>query len=181
MLSSFVRWSAGVCLMDKIYNVLFLCSQNSARSIMAEALLNYWGKGRFKAYSAGSSPAGAVNPYAERLLQSLNMPVSTLRSKSWDEFAAEASPVMDFIFVVGDTLTADTLPTWPGQPMIANWEVDDPVGLAANGDDLAQVNAFRQAFRQLEHRVKIFSALRLDALTQMAMQARLSEIGLETV
>jgi protein-tyrosine-phosphatase len=167
--------------MNKMYNVLFLCSQNSARSLMAEALLNVWGKGRFVAYSAGSNPAGTVNPYAERLLQSLNLDTSTLRSKSWDEYAAEASPVMDFIFVVGDTLVPDHLPDWPGKPMIAHWEVDDPVGLAPEGDDLAQMNAFRLAFRQLEHRVKIFAALRLDALSEMAMQTRLSEIGLETV
>ncbi len=166
--------------MEKIYNVLFLCSQNSARSIMAESLLNQWGKGRFKAYSAGSTPAAAPNPHALRLLASLNLPTSTLRSKSWDEYAAAASPVMDFIFIVGEP-GGMALPAWPGNPMIAHWEVDDPVGLAPDGDELAQMNAFRLAFRQLEHRVKIFAALRLDALSQMAMQTRLTEIGQETV
>lgn len=165
--------------MDKIYNVLFLCSQNSARSIMAEALLNEWGKGRFKAYSAGSTPAPVPNPHALRLLTSLNLPISTLRSKSWDEFAAAASPVMDFIFIVGEPSAA--LPGWPGAPIVAHWEVDDPVGLASEDDDLAQMNAYRLAFRQLEHRVKIFAALRLDALSQMAVQTRLAEIGQETV
>lgn len=165
--------------MEKIYNVLFLCSQNSARSIMAEALLNEWGKGRFKAYSAGSAPAAAPNSYALRLLASLNLPASTLRSKSWDEFAAAASPVMDFIFIVGEPGVA--LPAWPGSPIVAHWEVDDPVGLAPEGDDLAQMNAYRLAFRQLEHRVKIFAALRLEALSQMAMHTRLTEIGQETV
>lgn len=165
--------------MEKIYNVLFLCSQNSARSIMAEALLNEWGKGRFKAYSAGRAPAAAPNPYALRLLASLNLPADTLRSKSWDEFAAAASPVMDFIFIVGEPGAA--LPVWPGAPIAAHWEVDDPVGLAPEGDDLAQMNAYRLAFRQLEHRVKIFAALRLDALSQMAVQTRLAEIGQETV
>jgi arsenate reductase len=165
-------------------HVLILCTHNSARSVLSEGMLNHLaqaGGHDVRAYSAGSAPSGRINPYALQALNSAGVETGYVRSKSWDEYAAEASPVMDFIFVVGDTLTADHLPNWPGKPMIAHWEVDDPVGLAADGDDLAQMNAFRLAFRQLEHRVKIFAALRLDALSEMAMQTRLSEIGLETV
>ena len=160
---------------NKIYNVLFLCTGNSARSIMAESLINFWGKGRFRGFSAGSKPNGKVNPLALELLDRLNMPVNDLRSKSWDEFAEPGAPRMDFVFTVCDNAAQETCPAWPGQPMTAHWGVPDPAKV--EGDDVKHMQAFRQAFRELENRIKIFTSLPLGEIDSMRLQEHLDEIG----
>lgn len=162
-------------LPDRVFNVLFLCTGNSARSIMAEALVGHWGGGRFRAFSAGSHPRGAVDPLTLRLLSSLGLPTDGLRSKSWDEFAAADAPPLDFVFTVCDAAAGETCPNWPGQPMTAHWGIPDPV--TADGDEAARLDAFRQAFRQLENRIKLFTALRLDALSKLALQQKINDIG----
>ena len=165
--------------MTSPYNVLFLCTGNSARSIMAEALVNHWGRGRFHGFSAGSHPKGAVHPMALELLRRYHLPVDGLRSKSWDEFAQPGSPPLHFVFTVCDRAAAEVCPIWPGQPMTAHWGVEDPA--AVEGSDEAKVRAFNQAFRELDARIKIFTSLRLELLDRMALQRELDAIGRKQV
>ena len=160
------------------YNVLFLCTGNSARSILAEVLVNHWGRGRFRGFSAGSFPKGTVHPMALRLLQHLNMPTDGLRSKSWDEFAAPGAPPLDFVFTVCDNAAGEVCPVWPGQPMTAHWGVPDPA--AVEGTELEQMNAFRAAFRTLENRIRIFTSLPLESIERMKLKDQLDEIGRAT-
>jgi arsenate reductase len=160
---------------DKVFNVLFLCTGNSARSIFGEALVSHWGEGRFRGFSAGSHPAGRVNPKALDLLKRLGLPTSNLRSKDWNEFTAPEAPPMDFVFTVCDKAAAEVCPIWPGQPMTAHWGVADPA--AVDGDETKRMMAFRQAFSVLENRIKIFVSLPFDKLQGMKLQRRLDEIG----
>jgi protein-tyrosine-phosphatase len=159
----------------RTYNVLFLCTGNSARSILAEVLLNHWGKGRFRAHSAGSLPKGAVHLMALDLLRTLDLPTAGLRSKSWDEFAAPGAPDMDFIFTVCDQAADETCPIWPGKPMTAHWGLSDPA--AATGSESERRQAFRAALRVLENRIKLFTSLPVDALDRLALTNKLAEIG----
>ena len=161
--------------MNRPYNVLFLCTGNSARSILAEALVNHWGRGRFRGLSAGSFPKGKVHPMALRLLQHLNMPTEGLRSKSWDEFAAPGAPPLDFVITVCDNAAGEVCPIWPGQPMTAHWGVPDPA--AVEGTELEQMNAFRETFRTLENRIRIFTSLPLESIERMKLKEHLDEIG----
>ena len=158
-----------------VYNVLFLCTGNSARSIMAEALLNYWGKGKFRAYSAGSQPKGDVHPLALETLHRNRLPIEGLRSKSWNEFAKPDAPALQFVFTVCDNAAAEVCPVWPGQPMTAHWGVADPA--AVEGTDEEKRRAFNNAFRELDARIKIFTSLRLEMLDRMALERQLREIG----
>ena len=160
---------------DQVFNVLFLCTGNSARSVMAEAILNRLGAGRFKAFSAGSHPKGQVHPYTIDLLKSLNCDTSFARSKSWDEFAEPDAPQMDFVFTVCDDAAAETCPVWPGQPMTAHWGVPDPA--AAEGTEAVKRAAFAEAFRMLNNRISIFVALPMRSVDRLALQRRLDEIG----
>jgi len=160
---------------DKTFNVLFLCTGNSARSILAESLLNHHGAGRFKAYSAGSYPKKEPHPYALDLLKSLKLPTEGLHSKSWDVFAVPGAPKMDFVFTVCDQAAAEPCPIWPGQPMSAHWGVPDPA--AVEGSELEKRDAFRRAFRELENRIRIFASLRVEALSRIALKKKLDEIG----
>jgi arsenate reductase len=157
------------------YGVLFLCTGNSARSILAETLLNHYGAGRFRAYSAGSHPSGKVNPFALELLRQNRLPVEGLRSKSWDEFAAPGAPALDFVFTVCDQAAGEACPYWPGQPVTAHWGVEDPA--AVEGSDDEKRRAFLSAFRVLGARVRLFASLRPELLERTALQAKLSEIG----
>ena len=157
------------------YNVLFLCTGNSARSIMGEALLNHWGKGRFQAYSAGSHPKGQVHPLAIEILRRNQLPIDNLRSKSWDEFAVAAAPPLDFVFTVCDNAAEEACPFWPGQPMTAHWGIHDPA--AVEGSDEEKAKAFTTAFRELDARIKIFTSLRLESLDQLSLQRQLDAIG----
>ena len=159
----------------KIYNVLFLCTGNSARSIMAEALLKHWGKGRFRAYSAGSFPKGAVHPLALDLLETAHLPTSGLRSKSWDEFAKPDAPKKDFVFTVCDQAAKEVCPIWPGNPTTAHWGVPDPA--TVEGAEDKKRRAFREAYVMLETRIKLFNSLRLEALDRLAIKQRVDEIG----
>lgn len=159
----------------KTYNVLFLCTGNSARSIMAEALLKRWGKGRFNAYSAGSFPKGVVHPLALDVLEKAHLPTTGLRSKSWDEFAKPGAPRMDFVFTVCDQAAQESCPIWPGNPMTAHWGVPDPA--AVEGDEAKQRRAFRDAYVMLEIRTKLFTSLRLEALDRLAIKRKVDEIG----
>ena len=160
---------------DKAYNVLFLCTGNSARSIMAEAILNRDGRGRFKAFSAGSTPSGSVRPEALALLGKMNYKTDDVRSKSWDEFAAPDAPEMDFVFTVCDNAAKESCPVWPGQPMSAHWGVPDPV--AVEGNETEQQLAFAEAFRMLSNRISIFTSLPLTSLDKLSLQKKLDEIG----
>lgn len=160
---------------DKTYNVLFLCTGNSARSILGEALLNHLGKGRFRAYSAGSHPAGAVNPFAIELLRKNRLPVEDLRSKSWDEFTAPDGPQFDFVFTVCDKAAGESCPVWPGQPMTAHWGIDDPA--AATGSDEDKRKAFVQAFTQLNRRISLFISLPVEKLDKLTLKRNLDDIG----
>jgi arsenate reductase len=160
---------------DKIYNVLFLCTGNSARSILAEAILQREGLGRFRAFSAGSHPKGEVHPFALDLLTRQNHPVDGLRSKSWDEFAAPGAPEMHFVFTVCDNAAAETCPVWPGQPMTAHWGVPDPA--AATGTEAERRLAFSEAYRMLNNRISIFVNLPLNAIDNLALKRRLAELG----
>jgi arsenate reductase len=160
---------------DRTYQVLFLCTGNSARSIMAEALINHWGEGRFIGYSAGSRPAGRINPIALDLLRHMNFPTDGLRSKSWNEFAAPGAPQLDFVFTVCDNAAGEQCPIWPGQPMTAHWGVEDPA--AVEGTDTEKWLVFRKVFRELENRIKIFVNLKISSLDRMSLQNRLQEIG----
>jgi protein-tyrosine-phosphatase len=160
---------------DPVYNVLFICTGNSARSIMAEAILNREGGGNFRAFSAGSRPAGAINPHAYAFLQSLDYDMSAFRSKSWDEFAGPDAPEMDFIFTVCDDAAGETCPIWPGHPASAHWGVPDPA--KATGTPAEVQLAFDEAYRMLERRIAVFLALPLDKLDRAALHHHLSEIG----
>jgi len=157
------------------YNVLFLCTGNSARSIMAESILNKIGAGKFRAYSAGSQPKGQVHAETLRLLQSLGYDTSGARSKSWDEFTAPGAPEFDFVFTVCDNAAAETCPLWPGQPMTAHWGVPDPA--VATGTPAEIALAFKDAYRMLHQRIGIFAALPLRALDRLTLQHKLVEIG----
>ena len=161
------------------FNVLFLCTGNSARSILAESLLQHWSRGNFVAHSAGSQPKGEVHPYALDLLRSLKLPSEGFRSKSWEEFAQADSPRLDFVFTVCDSAANEPCPVWPGQPMTAHWGVPDPA--AVEGTELQKRPAFREAFRQLENRIKIFTALPLATLDRMSLKTKLDEIGKVTL
>lgn len=157
------------------HNVLFLCTGNSARSVMAESLLNHWGQGRFTAYSAGSHPKGQVHPLTLETLERSHLPTEGLRSKSWDEFAAADAPRLDFVFTVCGNAAEEQCPRWPGQPVTAHWGVDDPA--AAEGSPEERARAFQRAMRELEARVKLFVSLPLEGLDRMALERRLREIG----
>jgi protein-tyrosine-phosphatase len=156
-------------------NVLFLCTGNSARSIMAECILNREGKGKFRAFSAGSQPTGKVNPLALNLLRKMNYDVSKLRSKSWDEFATPAAPKLDFVFTVCDDAANEVCPVWPGQPMSAHWGLPDPA--KAEGTDAEKAFAFDDVFRMLNQRISIFVSLPLESLSKLSLQHHLDEIG----
>ncbi len=160
---------------DRPFNVLFLCTGNSARSIMAEAILNKMGAGKFHAYSAGSQPKGQVHGETVQLLRSLGYDTSGFRSKSWGEFAAPGSPPLDFVFTVCDNAAGETCPVWPGQPMTAHWGVPDPA--AATGSPAEVALAFKDAYRMLHQRIGIFTALPLRSLDKLSLQTKLREIG----
>ena len=160
---------------DKVYNVLFLCTGNSARSILAEALLNRHGAGHFRALSAGSQPAGRVNPFAIELLSDAGFPTAGLRSKNWDEFAAPGAPALDFVFTVCDNAAGEVCPVWPGQPVSAHWGIPDPA--AVEGSDDEKRRAFLDAFVILRRRIELFTSLPIGKLDKLALQSRLREIG----
>ena len=160
---------------DRVYNVLFLCTGNSARSILAESILRKDGSGRFRAFSAGSQPKGEVNPVALRVLESMNYPTDGLRSKIWEEFAVPDAPVMDFVFTVCDNAAGESCPIWPGQPMTAHWGIEDPAGV--EGTDLQKEAAFVTAFRHLKNRIAAFSSLPVASLDKASLRAKLAEIG----
>ncbi len=160
---------------DRVFNVLFLCTGNSARSILAEAILNKIGAGKFRGFSAGSQPKGQVHPEALRLLQSLQFDTRSLRSKSWTEFAKPGAPALDFVFTVCDNAAGEACPVWPGQPMTAHWGIPDPA--AATGSPAEIALAFRQAYRMLERRIAAFAALPIISLDRITLQAKLKEIG----
>ena len=159
----------------RAFNVLFLCTGNSARSILAETILNLEGHGRFRAYSAGSFPSGKVNPVALQLLEHLNLPTVGLRSKRWDEFVAKDAPPLDFGFTVCDNGAGEVCPVWPGMPMTAHWGVPDPA--AVEGSDAEKMHAFRDTFRQLSNRIRIFVNLPFEKLDRLAIKRELDTIG----
>ncbi|CAH1649045.1 Arsenate reductase [Hyphomicrobiales bacterium] len=160
---------------DRVFNVLFLCTGNSARSILAESILQKDGGGRFRAFSAGSQPKGTVNPFAVKVLQALDYPTEAFRSKSWEEFAQPGAPVMDFVFTVCDSAAGEACPVWPGQPMTAHWGIEDPA--AAEGTNIEKEAAFVAAFRYLKARISVFTALPIASLDRMILGAKLVEIG----
>jgi arsenate reductase len=160
---------------SKVYNVLFLCTGNSARSILAEALIGRLGEGRFRGYSAGSHPKGAVHPLALELLQSLGYSTEGYRSKGWEEFARPGAPKLDFVFTVCDDAAGEICPVWPGSPVTAHWGVPDPA--AAEGDDIARKRAFVSAYRMLEKRIGLFTSLRIEELDRLTLKRKVDEIG----
>jgi arsenate reductase len=160
---------------DKVFNVLFLCTGNSARSILAEGLLTALGQGRFRAFSAGSHPKGAVHPLALQELKALRVPIDGFRSKAWEEFAAPEAPVMDFVFTVCDQAAGEVCPVWPGQPMTAHWGMPDPA--AVDGSDEVKARAFRDAAVTLKHRIELLIALPMAALDRLAIQKQVRDIG----
>jgi len=160
---------------DPIFNVLFLCTGNTARSVLAEGILRKDGAGRFNAFSAGSQPKGVVNPFALKVLGAYGYPVEGYRSKSWDEFAAPGAPVMDFVFTVCDSAAGEACPFWPGQPMTAHWGIADPA--ASEGTDIEKEAAFVTAFRQMRNRISAFAALPVKSLDRLSLKARLDAIG----
>lgn len=160
---------------ERVYNALFLCTGNSARSILAEAILNREGKGRFQAYSAGSNPAGKVHPYSLDLLKSMDHPIENLRSKNWDEFSAADATKLDFVFTVSDNAAGETCPVWPGQPMTAHWGIPDPA--AVTGSEAEKRAAFTEAYRMMFNRISLFLALPLESIDKMSLQNRLKDIG----
>jgi arsenate reductase (thioredoxin) len=157
------------------YHVLFLCTGNSARSIMGEVLINKWGGGRFIGFSAGSYPKGPVNPLTLQLLQHLQLPVNGLRSKSWDEFAVPVAPELDFVFTVCDQAAGEVCPVWPGQPITAHWGMEDPA--AAEGTEAQKLAVFNKVLRGLESRIKIFCSLPLKSLDRVRIKEHVDEIG----
>jgi arsenate reductase len=159
----------------RAYNVLFLCTGNSARSILAESLLNHWGNGKFRAFSAGSFPKGQIHPMAIELLKRMNLPAEGFRSKSWDEFASPGALPIDFIFTVCDNAAGEFCPIWPGKPMTAHWGIADPA--AGEGTDAEKAFAFRKALKELETRIKLFINLPIDSLDRMTLQAKLGDLG----
>ncbi|MGD1933743.1 MAG: arsenate reductase ArsC [Candidatus Phaeomarinobacter sp.] len=161
--------------MTDTYDVLFLCTGNSARSVMAESILNRIGKPKFKAHSAGSHPKGTINPGALALLQKLNYPTSELRSKNWDEFAADGAPELDFVFTLCDDAAGEVCPIWPGQPMTAHWGFEDPA--AATGTEAEIAQKFAEIYGQIERRLEIFVNLPITSLDKLTLQKRLDEIG----
>jgi len=161
--------------MQQHYNVLFLCTGNSARSIMAEAILNLKGRPTFRAYSAGSHPAGAVRPEALREIEHAHLFASGLHSKSWDEFAQPGAPQMDFVFTVCDNAAKEVCPIWPGQPMTAHWDIPDPAAVTGPPDEIER--AFREAFMMLDRRISLFIALPLSSLSNLAIQKEIDKIG----
>ena len=163
---------------EKIYNVLFLCTGNSARSIMAECALNRWGRGRFRAYSAGSQPKGKVHPMTLRLLGDYNFKTDRLRSKGWDEFARPGAPELDFVFSVCDDAAAEVCPIWPGQPMTAHWGVEDPAAFV--GSEEKTYAFFKRVYGYLDNRIKIFVSLPMASLDRLTLQRRLDAIGAAT-
>jgi protein-tyrosine-phosphatase len=160
---------------DRIYNVLFICTGNSARSILAESILQKDGAGQFRAFSAGSQPKGEVNRFPLKTLQAWDYPAEGFRSKSWEEFAVPGGPVMDFVFTVCDNAAGEVCPVWPGQPMTAHWGIEDPA--AMQGSDVEKLRAFNTAFRYMKTRISLFTALPLRSLDAMALGAKLKEIG----
>jgi arsenate reductase (thioredoxin) len=164
---------------ERAFNVLFLCTGNSARSILAEALIDHWGKGRFKGHSAGSFPKGAVHPLAFDLLEKLHLRTSGLRSKSWNEFARPGASVMDFVFTVCDQAAGEVCPVWPGNPVTAHWGVPNPA--AVQRSEVEQRRAFREAYIVLENRIKLFVALPIEKLDRMAIKRNVADIGRRTV
>ena len=160
---------------ERIFNVLFLCTGNSARSILAESLLNHLGKGRFRAFSAGSHPAGQVNPFVLELLKKQGMPADGLRSKSWDEFSAPGAPALDFVFTVCDNAAGEVCPVWPGQPMTAHWGIEDPANV--EGDEKSKREAVSSAYRLLAHRISLFTSLPFEKLGSLSLQKQLDGIG----
>jgi arsenate reductase len=161
--------------MAEPYNVLFLCTGNSARSIIGEVLINHWGKGRFRGFSAGSHPKGQVHPLAIEVLQRYHLPTEGLRSKDWGEFARPGAPALHFVFTVCDRAARELCPLWPGQPMTAHWGIADPA--AVEGSDEDKRRAFTRAFRELDARIKIFTSLRLELLDRLVLQRELDAIG----
>jgi arsenate reductase len=159
----------------RIYNVLFLCTGNSARSILAEAMIGRLGEGRFRGYSAGSHPKGAVHPMALELLHSLGYPTGGYRSKGWEEFARPGAPELDFVFTVCDDAAGEVCPVWPGSPVTAHWGIPDPV--AAVGDDIAKKRAFVHAYRQLERRIGLFASLPIGELDRLDLKRKVDDIG----
>lgn len=157
------------------YNVLFLCTGNSARSILGEVIADRFGMGKLKGYSAGSFPKGEVNPMTLKLLEDMKLPTEGLRSKSWDEFTQPGAPQMDFVFTVCDAAAAEVCPVWPGQPMNAHWGISDPA--AVEGTEAERMRAFRDAFTQLKRRVELFASLPIASLDRMSLKRRLDEIG----
>lgn len=162
---------------DRVFNVLFLCTGNTARSILAESILRKLGADRFRAFSAGSQPKGQVNPFALKVLEANDCPVDGLRSKSWDEFAAAGAPVMDFVFTVCDNAAGEACPFWPGQPMTAHWGIEDPA--AVEGTDIEKLAAFNQAYRYMRNRIAAFVALPVARLDRLTLQGKLRDIGRE--
>ncbi len=162
---------------EKVFNVLFLCTHNSARSIMAEAIFNNLSvsKGRFKAYSAGSQPSGKPNPFALEMIKRAGLPTDDLRSKDWDEFARPGAPALDFVFTVCDNAANEVCPVWPGQPMTAHWGLPDPA--AAEGTDVQKREAFTTTFRHLANRINLFTSLPMERLDKLSLQKKLDEIG----
>lgn len=161
-------------MLDRPYTVLFLCTGNSARSILAESLLNHWGRGRFRAFSAGSFPKGQVHPLAVELLRWASLPTEALRSKSWDEFAAPGAPAIDFVITVCDNAAGEVCPIWPGQPMTAHWGIADPAAVAGEAEQGA---AFRKALAELEARIKLFVNVPVESLERVALQQAVRGIG----
>jgi arsenate reductase (thioredoxin) len=160
---------------DRIFNVLFLCTGNSARSIMAESVLRKDGQGRFRSFSAGSQPKAQINPFALKVLESFSYPTDGMRSKSWAEFAGADAPVMDFVFTVCDNAAGESCPVWPGQPMTAHWGIEDPAAVA--GSDLEKEAAFVAAFRYIKNRIGVFVSLPLRQIDKLSLGTRLREIG----
>jgi arsenate reductase len=160
---------------DRVFNVLFLCTGNSARSILAESILHKDGAGRFRAFSAGSHPKGTVNPFALKVLQAFAYPTNSFRSKSWDEFAAPGAPKMDFVFTVCDSAAGETCPIWPGHPMTAHWGIENPA--VVEGTDVEKERAFNNAFRFMRNRIAAFAALPIASLDRMSLTCRLRESG----
>jgi arsenate reductase len=160
---------------DRVFNVLFLCTGNTARSIMAESILRKDGAGRFRAFSAGSHPKRRVNPFALEVLESFDYPTEGLRSKGWEEFAAPGAPEMDFVFTVCDNAAGEACPVWPGQPMTAHWGIEDPA--AVEGTDIQKEAAFVLAARYLENRISVFTNLPLESLDKLSIAAQVREIG----